>query len=253
MFLTLFQIETSLFNVSKKLSLIPGVRQMKLSRGLFSILFLLACAPLFAQDDTDSKDRTNPLYEPVAVVQRLSYDNFKNIKLITVAVMNYGGGEAEFNRLVEGYADATALYFSHDYKKAADAFTKNEKDIQEVSLKLAAKYKQDSEALNREIIKRNVAARVMKSVKGEKPSDADFTAEKFISQAAESIAKANDAYVRVRPVPAISLYRRAKLQCIAYYDVLGVKEVNGQKLSDRFERDQADAKNKIYVSKEKKN
>ena len=226
---------------------------MKLLRGLFSILFLLACAPLFAQEDTDIKDKTNPLYEPIAVVQRLSYDNFKNIKLITVAVMNYGGGDAEFNRLVEGYAEATALYFSHDYKKAADAFTKNEKDIQEVSLKLAAKYKQDSETLNKEIIKRNVTIRVMKSVKAEKPTDADMTAEKFISQAAESIAKANDAYVRVRPVPAINLYRRAKLQCIAYYDVLGVKEVNGQKLSDRFERDQADAKNKIYVSKEKKN
>ena len=226
---------------------------MKLSRGLFSIMFLLACAPLFAQDDTDSKDRTNPLYEPVAVVQRLSYDNFKNIKLITVAVMNYGGGQEEFNRLVEGYADATALYFSHDYKKAADAFTKNEKDIQEVSMKLAAKYKLDAESLNKEIIKRNISVRVMKSVKGEKPSDADLTSEKLISQAAESIAKANDSYVRVRPVPAISLYRRAKDQCIAYYDVLGIKEANGQKLADRFEREKADNKNRIYVSKEKKN
>ena len=226
---------------------------MKLLRGLFSIMFLLACAPLFAQDDTEIKDRTNPLYEPVAVVQRLSYDNFKNIKLITVAVMNYGGGEAEFNRLVEGYADATSLYFSHDYKKAADAFTRNEKDIKEVSMKLAAKYKQDSEGLNKEIIKRSVSTRVMKSVKGEKLSDADQTSEKLISQAAESIAKANDAYVRVRPVSAIGLYRRAKEYCILYYDVLGIKEANGQKLADRFERDKADTKNKIYVSKEKKN
>ena len=226
---------------------------MKLLRGIFSILFLLACAPLFAQDDSDIKDSTNPLYEPVAVVQRLSYDNFKNIKLITVAVMNYGGGEAEFNRLVEGYADATALYFSHDYKKAADAFTKNEKDIREVSLKLAAKYKQDAEVLSREIIKKNVTLRVMKSVKGEKLSDGDLTSEKFVSQASESTAKANDAYVRTRPVQAISLYRRAKEQCIQYYDVLGIKELNGQKLADRFERDKADAKNKIYVSKEKKN
>ena len=217
------------------------------------IMFLAVCAPLFAQEDPDIKDASNPLYEPVAVVQRLSYDNFKNIKLLTVAIINYGGGEAEFNRLVDSYADASALYFSRDYKKAADAFTKNEKEIQEVALKLSAKYKQDAEALNNEVIKHSVRTRIMKSVQGTKASDADLAAEKLMTQASESIGKANDLHVRVRPAQAIAQYRRGKEQCIQYYETLGIKELNGQKLSDRFERDRKDVKNKIYVAKEKKN
>ena len=223
---------------------------MKTLRVVFGLLLACTCVPLFAQEDPD---QTNPLYEPVAVVQRLSYDNFKNIRLITVAIMNYGGGEADFNRLVEGYADASALYFSRDYKKAAVAFEKNEKDIMEVAMKLAEKYKQDSESLNKETITYNVKMKIAKSVKGENPSLADLAGEKLISQGAEGVAKGNDYYVRSRPVQAIATYRKAKEQYIQYYETIGVKEVNGQKIADRFEKDKKDSKNQIFVAKEKKN
>ena len=50
-------------------------------RGLMVLLFALTCVPLFAQ--------AKPEYDPVAVVQRLSYDNFKNIKMITDSVREY--------------------------------------------------------------------------------------------------------------------------------------------------------------------
>ena len=226
---------------------------MKTLRGIMCIMFLAVCAPLFAQEDPDIKDASNPLYEPIAVVQRLSYDNFKNIKLLTVAIMNYGGGEADFNRIVDGYAEASALYFSRDYKKAAAEFTKNDKDIQDVAMKLSAKYKTDAEALTKEIISYSIKSRIRKSIEGTKTNEADLASEKLLSQATESVAKANDLSVRVRPYQAIAQYRRAKEQCMVYYETLKVKDVNGQKLADRFERDRADVKNKIYVAKEKKN
>ncbi|MGL4369786.1 MAG: hypothetical protein ACRCUT_08970, partial [Spirochaetota bacterium] len=161
---------------------------MKTLRVIFGLLIACTCVPLFAQEDPD---QSNPLYEPVAVVQRLSYDNFKNIRLLTAAIMNYGGGEADFNRLVDGYAEASALYFSRDYKKAAVAFEKNQKDIDGVAMKLAEKYKQDADALNIETIKYNVRMKLAKSIKGQNPGMGDLAGEKFISQGAEGIAKGN--------------------------------------------------------------
>jgi hypothetical protein len=226
---------------------------MRTLRLLISIIFVIACAPLFAQADPDAKDKTNPLYEPVSVVQRLSYDNFKNIKLLMTAVYNFGGGEAEFNKLVDGYAEASALYFSRDFEKAAVSFSKNEKDIRESAMKLAEKYKKDAETLNKEIIAYNVKIRVKQSIDGKKPTDGMLTADKLIEQGAESLSKANDAYVRVRPAQAIGLYRRSKDNSINFWHVLDIKEYNGQNLAERFAKDSADNKNKMYVAKEKKN
>ncbi|HEY1405207.1 MAG TPA: hypothetical protein VF857_01235 [Spirochaetota bacterium] len=222
-------------------------------RTILSLLVVISCASVFAQDKQSSTDKTNPLYDPVSVVLRLSYDNFKNIKILYTAVVNYGGGQAEFDRLVDGYAEASALYFSHDYRKAADAFTKNEKDIRDTAVKLAAKYRIDAEALNKATISHNVKLRIRYSLDGKKSTDAMVTAEKLINQSSESLAKGYDFDDRVRPVQAIQLFRRSKEQSIQYYQVLGVKELDGQKLSDRFERENADNRNKIYVAKEKKN
>jgi hypothetical protein len=222
-------------------------------RGFIGLIIALSCSPIFAQSDPNAGDKANPLYDPVSVVLRLSYDNFKNIKLLMTAIINYGGGQAEFDRLVDGYAEASSLYFSKDYKRAADAFAKNEKDIQEVALKLAEKYKADSEALNKEIISHNVKLRIKTSVDGKRTTEGMMTAEKLIGESSESIAKGNDYLARTRPVQAVQLYRRSKDRAIQYYQALGIKEINGQKIAERFERENADNKNKVYVSKEKKN
>ncbi|MGL4369174.1 MAG: hypothetical protein ACRCUT_05810, partial [Spirochaetota bacterium] len=60
-------------------------------------------------------------------------------------------------------------------------------------------------------------------------------------------------YVRSRPVQAISSYRKSKELYIQFYETIGVTEVNGQKLQDRFEKDRKDCKNQVFVAKEKKN
>jgi hypothetical protein len=225
---------------------------MKTLRGFLILSFLLSGIPLFSQSAAvDGK--ANPIFDSIAVVQRLSYDNFKNIKLLMTAIINFGGGEAEFNKLVDGYAEASSFYFSREYDKAAQAFAKNEKDIKEVATRLAEKYKKDATDLNKEIIKKNVTIRVKQSVADKKPTDGMLSAELILKHSSESISKANDELDRAHPVQAIALYRRSKDNSITFYEAMGIKESDGQKLNERFARDKADNKNKLYIAKEKKN
>jgi hypothetical protein len=225
---------------------------MKTLRGLLILSFLFSGIPLFSQSAAvDGK--ANPIFDSVAVVQRLSYDNFKNIKLLMTAILNFGGGEAEFNKLVDGYAEASSFYFSREYDKAAQAFAKNEKDIKEVAARLAEKYKKDATDLNKEIIKANVNIRVKQSVANKKPTDGMLTAELMLKHSSESISKANDELDRAHPVQAITLYRRSKENSITFYEAMEIKEANGQKLNERFAREKADNMNKLYIAKEKKN
>jgi hypothetical protein len=233
---------------------------MKTLRGLAFFLITMAGVPLFSQaGSVDGK--INPLYDSVAVVQRLSYDNFKSIKLLYSAVVNFGGGQAEFDKLVDGYATASSYYFSRDFDKAADAFTKNEKDIKEAATRLAQKYQQDTIELNREIIKYQVNARIKQSLTADKQDpeakrktqEGLQTAEIMMKQSSESLSMANDELVRAHPVQAIALYRRSKDNSIMFYEALGLKELKNQKLSERFAREKSDNKNKIYIAKEKKN
>lgn len=227
---------------------------MKIIRIAFALLFVsLVSLPVLSQAAQEGS-QASPLYVPVDVVQRLSYDNFKNIKMLMTAIINYGGGQAEFDRLVDGYAEASSYYFSRDFKKAADAFTANERDIRAVAMKLAEKYKQDSEVLNREIITHNVKYRILQSVQGNAVSDKMMTAEKLISQSSESLAKGNDLLVRTRPMQAVQLYRRSKENSIQYWAaILTDDEYKKMKIDEKFEKEKVDNKNKVFVAKEKKN
>jgi hypothetical protein len=208
--------------------------------GVFIFLTVFAVA-LSAQQAEPVKE-FNPLYNPQQVIQRLSYDNFKSIKLLHTAIVNFGGGEAEFERLVNDYAEATSYYFRGSLVESANLFTKNEKDIHAVGMKLAQKFKEDTEALHREVIKQHVKSNVKLSLKGEK---ADPTAELLVSNGAFGINKANDLFERSKPVDAVYYYRRAKESCFKYY------ELTKEPLPDRYKKDVVDAQNKIYTSKEK--
>ena len=109
----------------------------------------------YTQIETSERE-FNPLYRPISVITRLSYDNFKKIKLLHTAILNYGGGKAEFDRLVDAYAEASALYFQNKMIESANLFTKNGKDVDQVATKLAKRYKDETEKLHTEIIKMNV-------------------------------------------------------------------------------------------------
>ena len=203
-------------------------------------LFVLLFTPLYAE--TEPQQEFNTLYQPSAVVLRLSYDNFKNIKLLHAAIMNYGGGESEFDKLVDTYAEASAMYFQNKIIEAANIFTKNEKEIQEVSQKIASIYKSETDQLHIDVIKMNIKYKIKASLKGDKINDSADTA---VSGASEGIQKANDLYVRSKPIEAIYFFRRAKEQCFKLYSVLEVP------LPEKFKKDHADNLNKVFESKNK--
>ena len=181
---------------------------------------------------------------PHAVVKKLSTENFRNIKNLYVAIMNYGGGEAEFNRLVSGYADATGKYFAKEYDVAAESFRANEKDIYDTGMIIGEKYKERTSRLHKQVIDLNVKKTIKTSLDSKKSNPAF---DKLISEASESVVKANDLLIRRKPMEAIMLYRRAKEKCIQYYDLIG------EPLPEEYERDRKDNAVEIYTAKEKQN
>ena len=206
------------------------------------VITLLFITAAYAQFETAKKE-FNPLYRAEDVVKNLSYDNFKRIKLLHSAIMNYGGGKEEFDRIVDTYAEASALYFQNKITESANLFTKNKSDIDEVAIRIANIYKKDADKLHTNIIRMQVKYNVKMSLKGEVVNP---QAEVALNGASYGVQKANDYLVRSRPVEAIYYFRRAKESCFQVYKVLEVP------LPEEFNKDMVDNKNQVYISKEKK-
>lgn len=206
-----------------------------------AVLFFISSSN--AQQADTARITYNPLSLPEDVVKQLSYDNFKRIKLLHAAIMNYGGGKEEFDRVVDTYAEASALYFQNKINDSANLFTKNKKDIDDIALRIAKIYKNDTDKLHTNIIKMHVKYKVKMSLKGELTN---AQAEVALSTASNAVQLANDNLERSRFVEAITYFRRAKESCFQMYKVLEVP------LPEEFKKDVVDNKNQVYVSKEKK-
>jgi len=228
-------------------------------------LFLLGFATVFAQiTDRDPKE----------VIRRLSYENFKNIRMLETAIMNYGGGEEEFDKLVKTYSEASSLYFVKDYEQSAKKFEENEKQIRETAKNIAEKYKAETESWQKEIFEKEVKNRISDSLQG-KPDNK--VTEKYIGQSAESIIRANDYFDRVRPVQAIGMYRLSRDRMLTYlmvraeelpeetikeckkdprnYDqcIKLAQEKQKDEIRQQYEKIIKDNENQVYISKEKEN
>ncbi len=199
-----------------------------------------------------AQDTPSGGFLPEDVIIRLSYENFKNLKLLSAAIMNFGGGESEFKALVQTYAKATSLYFQKDDQAAAKEFQKNEADIKKSGMDLAAKYKERAAQIQIEIIEYNVKTRIDAELKGER---IPAPAEKLLTQAIEAMRFANDLNDRERPVEAIDYYRIAKTKSFEYYEVMATydKNLKINEIKEKYERDIKDDQGQIYTSKEKKN
>ena len=209
----------------------------------FIMLFILTVlTPISAQTNTANKD-FNPLYKPIRVIQKLSYDNFKKIKLLHAAIKNFGGGQAEFDKLVDVYAEASALYFQKEMLASANLFTKNKRDIDKMAMEIAKRYKEDTDKLHLAMIKMNIRYNITRDIEGKKPNPYN---DRALGSASYAVQKASDYYVRTRPVHAIIYFRRAKSSCFDLYKILEME------IPDKFKRDMVDNKNKIYTAKEKK-
>ncbi len=197
-------------------------------------------------------------YKPIPLVKRLSYENFRHIKLLTAAIINFGGGEAEIDKLIDNYAEASALYFQNKYEESAEKFLANEKEIFAMSQKLARQYFETSDRLLKESIKLNIKTDLKSSLKGDKT---DVHARKFLNNARFAMQRGNDIYVRFKNaklasprelISAIYYYRRAKENMLNMHE-LQLDDENKKKFKDKYKKDIMDNQNKVYKSKEKQN
>lgn len=212
-------------------------------RKIFTLVLMASLIPvsLFAQEQKEEPGY-NRLYVPRSLIQRLSYENYRDIKLLNSAIINFGGGEAEFDRLIEGYADASTLYFANKIEGAATAFTKNEKDIRQAGLKVAAAYKQDAEKIHMDMIKLNIKTKIKMELNGDQQHKA---IDRVLAEANECMRLAEDNYERSRPATAIYYYRRAKEKCFEYYTLMNIP------IPEEYQKHVVDNRNQIYVAKVK--
>ncbi len=221
-------------------------------------------------------------YKPEEAIKRLSAENFNNMRAISSALMNYGGGDSEFDKLIQSYSEASALYFSKEYEQSAKTFQQNEKEIKEAAQALAVKYKEESGSLQKEIIQKDVKEKIIKNIKGKTVNP---SANKFLEESSEAIVKGNELLSRSKPNDAIKYYRRGKAKLIDYLNFMAEqlsdedimkckaeakgKEPNDREIfnnckanivaerkkeiSEKYAKAIADNRNKVYVSKEKSN
>lgn len=205
-------------------------------------IVLLSLSAVIAQTEEENAE-FNTLYQPLKVVQKLSYDNFKRIKLMYTSIMNFGGGDQEFDKLVNDYAEATGFYFQKNMIESANRFTKNEKDITDIAMRIAKKYKEDTEVLYNELIKKNIRFNIKRDIEKKEMNPYN---DKTLSGASFALEKANDFYLMTRPVEAIAHFRKAKESCFQLYEILG------EKVPEQYKKDIVDNRNQVYESKEKK-
>jgi hypothetical protein len=174
---------------------------------IFTTLFIISIfiSPAFAQN---YKFDYHPAYgpaplggEPQSIAKLLSYENFKSIKLINTAVMNFGGGDAEVDKLIDQYAEASALYFQNKMFDSAKAFMENQLAIMTTAKQLAQKYNETTNALLKESINMNIRAKLKMKMKG---YEGKAYADKFLEQGQAGVLKANDYYERFKDAKKVS-------------------------------------------------
>jgi len=205
-------------------------------------------------------DSYNKLYKPLSLVKRLSYENFRNLKMLRSAIINYGGGVAEFDKLVDQYAEASALYFQDRISESAKKFSLNERSILKMAKKLAKIYKNDSSKMLTDGMKLNIKNQMKRSFNNKKINGA---ADHFISNAKYGVRKANDYYVRYinastasprQLITAIFYYRRSKENVINMYESMtDLDKDTKEKIRNQFKKDRIDNSNKIYKARKKGN
>jgi hypothetical protein len=229
----------------------------------------------------NEEKKYNQQYNTVSLIKRLSYENFKNIKLLRSAIMNYGGGEAEFQKLIDQYAEATALYFEDKVEESAVKFSDNEREILKIAKKIALDYSKNSSQFLNKGIKRNIQISIQLEVEGK---ERNIVMDKYLDNAKAAIKKASailEDYKYTtdktsgsaqRLVTSIYYYRASKQNLFLMYqahietlkldpkDSKKDKEMKDQ-LFDKmikedykedYKKDIQDNKNKVYTSMEKK-
>jgi hypothetical protein len=183
--------------------------------------------------------------EPKSIAKLLSYENFRSIKLLNAAILNFGGGDAVIDKLIDQYAEASALYFQNKIMESAKAFKENQAAILAVAKQLAQKYSQDSAMLLKESINLNVRSKMKMQMKG---IAGPFSSDKYLEQAQAGILKADEYYERYKDAKSVS----AMDLITAIYYYRGAKESMFQMmrvLADSESKFQTDDEMKVLIAK----
>jgi hypothetical protein len=246
---------------------------------IFSLVILL---PQYSSLNAQSNEAGfNPQYNPVSLVKRLSYENFRNIKLLRTAILNFGGGDQEMQKLIDQYADASALYFQDKIPDAAAKFTENEREIFKTARRIASQYRKESEEFLKKGIKRNIQINLESEVEG---NQRNAVMDKYLENAKFSLKKANsilDDFKYVNDnhagsanliISSIYYYRLSKENLFLMYQAhVESLDLDKDRKKDRqmkdelfaamlkedfrdgYEKDFQDNKNKVFTSMEKTN
>ncbi len=220
----------------------------------------------------------NPQYNPVSIVHRLSYENFRHIKLLRSAIVNFGGGDAEVQKLIDQYAEATAFYFAGKVEESAEKFRENEREIFKAAKKTATEYSRDSAEYLTKGIKRHIQV----SIDGKQIETAAVMG-KYLDNAKSSQKRAmsifddyrytgeNHSTSAKRLIIAIYHYRLAKQNLFMMYHAyiepmtLDADKKRDSEMKDQlfdkmmkedynedYKKDFQDNKNKIYIPTDNK-
>lgn len=215
-----------------------------MAKGYRTIMaFFILCAgfiPVSAQDaDYNPLYGPPPKYQPLPVVKRLSYENFRNMKLLQAAIQNYGGGDSETDRLIDGYSEASALYFENRINEASAAFIRNETAIFESARNLSGIYRRNTEQLVSGALKIGIKKSMRDAVEGRRYEP---LSDKFITNAQYALQQANDYYDRFAKaksanprelITAIYYYRRAQESIFQMYEYRYLGDASRMKDKDK--------------------
>lgn len=222
-------------------------------------LFAATVSPQTYNVENNPSYGPGPKNKPRPVAKRLSYENFRNIRLLHTALMNYGGKDVQIDNLVDQYAEASALYFQNKIKESAELFRKNEQAILKAAQEIAAKYNKDSVALLHKGTKMKIKGDLKMKVAGKKENE--YT-DKYLNRARASVQRANDFYVRYKDasnggayglIRSIYYYRNAKSNIFQMFKVMDMSEEEKESLMANYKKDIVDSKNTVYKTKQKEN
>ena len=182
-------------------------------------------------------------------LERLISQNYIAIRDLRSPILNYGGGQKQFDQLLEGFSAAFAKYLSEKFDESYDLFVKNEREIKDAALQVAKKYQKDTDALYAELIQVALKDRMGKSVnRNTVEIEMDLTSPNdfYLKNAAHLLKIGDQRLAENNPVEAIFYYRKSKQYIFQSYTEMGLKH------ESRFARDLADMHGEIYAAESAK-
>ncbi|MCL2154654.1 MAG: hypothetical protein FWH53_03210 [Leptospirales bacterium] len=252
-----------------------------LKKGVLALFLTVNMFVLFSEgySQNETKDEDSKYYQqfnPASLIKRLSYENLRNIRLLKAAIINFGGGETEVQKLIDQYADATTLYFSDKIEEAAAKFAENEREIFNAAKKLATDYSTDSSQFLNKSIKRNIE--IIMQEDSENKQHRNAVMAKYLDNAKslqkqantilndhKNVGEKNTPSAR-RLITSINYYRLSKENLFMMYETyISDMELDKDKAKDKemkeqlfdkminedykadYKKDMQDNKNQVYT------